>query len=254
MGQKSILGCLIVLVGSSLFAQSLDLPPRQPSAPKGTAFALSIAALPLEEREEKIVAEVKAGNVPRFLRKLVPVSVSAGTFRASYFVAPDYLAIGSDDDFFLAPLSPLTALAIKRTQFVPSLKAAPGAKFEVIQLDAGVRVLVDRPEADSVKAVLLVFAEVRLHREPALLDDARRRANRIELGSLAVRDEVLCRVWTVDLAAHGFAAFRCVWTSRPVASARPDHRPLSLRCCSSASGLGRLGASSGSIIRLPRYS
>jgi len=112
MSQNSILAGLILLLGSTLSAQSLDLPPRQPSAPKGTAFALSIAALPLEEREEKILAEVKAGNVPPFLRKLVPVAVSAGTVKASYFVAPDYLAIGSDDDFFLTPLRPLTAQAI----------------------------------------------------------------------------------------------------------------------------------------------
>jgi hypothetical protein len=100
------------LLGSTLSAQSLDLPRRQPSAPKGRAFALSIMALPLEEREEKILAEVKAGNVPPFLRKLVPVEVSAGTVKASYFVAPDYLAIGSDDDFFLTPLMPLAAQAI----------------------------------------------------------------------------------------------------------------------------------------------
>ncbi len=114
MSQNLILAGMILLLpfGSPLSAQSLDLPPRQPSAPKGTAFALSIAALPLEEREQKILAEVKAGNVPPFLRKLVPVAVSAATVKASYFVAPDYLAIGSDDDFFLTPLSPLTAQAI----------------------------------------------------------------------------------------------------------------------------------------------
>jgi hypothetical protein len=112
MIQKSILVGLTLLLGSSLWAQSLDLPARKPLAPKGTAFALSIAALPLEEREEKILAEVKAGNVPPCLRKLVPVAVSAGTVKATYFVAPDYLAIGSDDDYFLTPLTPFTAQAI----------------------------------------------------------------------------------------------------------------------------------------------
>jgi hypothetical protein len=112
MSQKSILAALSLLLGSPLYAQSLDLPPRQPSAPKGMAFARSIATLPLAEREEKVLAEIKAGNVPPFLRKLVPVSVSAGTIKASYFVAPDYLAIGSDDDYFLTPLTPLTAQAI----------------------------------------------------------------------------------------------------------------------------------------------
>ncbi len=112
VSQRSLLAGLILMLGPSLTAQSLDLPPRQPSAPKGTAFALSIAALPLAEREEKVVAEVKAGNVPPFLRTLVPVSVSAGAVKVSYFVAPDYLAIGSDDDFFLTPLTPRTAQAI----------------------------------------------------------------------------------------------------------------------------------------------
>jgi hypothetical protein len=112
MGQKLILAGLFLLHGPSLNAQSLDLPPRQASAPVGTAFALSIAALPLEEREQKILAEVKAGNVPPFLRTLVPVSVSAGTVKATYFVAPDYLAIGSDQDFFLTPVTPFTAQSI----------------------------------------------------------------------------------------------------------------------------------------------
>ena len=112
MNQKPLLAGFILLLGSSLSAQSLDLPPRQPSAPQGTAFALSIAALPLAAREEKALAEVMAGNVPSFLRKLVPVSVAAGSVEATYFVTPDYLAIGSDDDFFLTPLTPLTAQAI----------------------------------------------------------------------------------------------------------------------------------------------
>jgi len=112
MGRKVVLAELILFLYSSLSAQSLDLPPRQQSASKGTSFALSIAGLSLDEREEKLLAQVKAGNIPPFLRKLVPVSVSAGTVKALYFVAPDYLAIGSDDDYFLTPLTPLTAQAI----------------------------------------------------------------------------------------------------------------------------------------------
>ena len=112
MSQNSLVAGLLLFLGPSLRAQSLDLPPRQPTAPRGTAFAHSIAALPLSEREEKILAEVKAGNVPSFLRTLVPVSVSTSSVKATYFVAPDYLAIGSDDDFFVTPLTPLTAQAI----------------------------------------------------------------------------------------------------------------------------------------------
>jgi hypothetical protein len=107
-----LLAGLLLSVGSTPDTRTLDLPPRPASAPSGTEFARSIAALPLKEREEKIRAEVLAGNVPAFLRTLVPVTVTAGTTRATYHVAPDYLAIGSDDDYFLAPMSPGTAQAI----------------------------------------------------------------------------------------------------------------------------------------------
>ncbi len=108
MRQPAIAG-QILLFCSSLPAQSLALPPRAATAPTGTAFARSIADLSRKERESRILAEVKAGNVPPFLRALVPVTVKIGATKATYFVTPDYLAIGSDEDYFLAPLSPGTA-------------------------------------------------------------------------------------------------------------------------------------------------
>jgi hypothetical protein len=112
MNPNSIVVGLILFLRFSLSAQTLELPPRQTSALTGTAFAHSIASLALEEREARIIAEVMAGNVPPFLRMLVPVEVSVGSVNASFFVAPDYLAIGSNDDYFLAPLTPLAAQAI----------------------------------------------------------------------------------------------------------------------------------------------
>jgi len=102
----------ILLLCASLSAQWLDLPPRAATALTGTAFARSIADLPRQEREARILAEVKAGNVPHFLRALVPVTVGIGATKATYFVTPDYLAIGSDDDYFLTPLTPGTAQQI----------------------------------------------------------------------------------------------------------------------------------------------
>jgi hypothetical protein len=102
----------LILLAAPLRAETLDLPPRSPAAPKGSEVARSIAALALREREERIVAEVLAGNVPSFLRKLVPVTVAAAGQEATYHVAPDYLAVGSDDDYVLMPLGPYTAQAI----------------------------------------------------------------------------------------------------------------------------------------------
>ena len=67
----------------------------------------------LTERENWIYAQVVSGNVPNFQRTLVPVTVSAtinGTSHtATYYAAPDYLAIGTDADYFLEPTTPLLA-------------------------------------------------------------------------------------------------------------------------------------------------
>ena len=63
-----------------------------------------------------MLAQVLRGNVPDFLRALKPVSVAVsinGTnHTATYHVAPDYLAIGSDEDYFLSPMTPLLAQRI----------------------------------------------------------------------------------------------------------------------------------------------
>jgi len=97
-------------------APTLRLPARRPDALSGSAFAKSIESLPLERREDRIWQEVIHGNVPSFLRKLVPVPVTAifagRTLTGCVFVTPDYLAVGSDSDYFFVPLTPFTAQRI----------------------------------------------------------------------------------------------------------------------------------------------
>jgi len=91
----------------------LRIPRRRPDAVGGSEFARTIQDLPLQVREERIWREVTAGNVPDFLRKLIPVPVSAvvdgRTVSGRFFVAPDYLAVGSDNDYLFVPLTPYTA-------------------------------------------------------------------------------------------------------------------------------------------------
>ncbi len=100
----------------SVRAQELRLPPRPAEAPAGRTFAASVAAQERSAREERIVAEVLRGNVPGWLRRLVPVSLTNtvdGQARVvTVFVAPDYLAVGGDTDYFLAPLTPGAARRI----------------------------------------------------------------------------------------------------------------------------------------------
>lgn len=95
----------------------LDLPPRPSDAPTGSQFVEQVADLSLDEREAAVLRETTQGNVPDFLRQLKPIALAAGddagaSHLAVCFVAPDYLAVGTDDDFFRFPLTPRTAMAI----------------------------------------------------------------------------------------------------------------------------------------------
>ncbi len=107
---------LFLAFAGTLSAKKLNLPLRSADALSGSAFAKRVSALPLKEREEAVWKEAMAGNVPEFLRELVPVTVSETTEgRANtivYYVTPDYLAIGANDDYFPMPLTPFTAQKI----------------------------------------------------------------------------------------------------------------------------------------------
>ncbi|HWT83030.1 MAG TPA: hypothetical protein VN648_29970 [Candidatus Methylomirabilis sp.] len=95
--------------------------PRTPSALSGSAFAESLAGMDDATREAAVLTQLMEGNLPDFLRTLKPVrligrSASGKTTTATIFVMPDYLAIGSDDDFLRMPMRLSTATEIA-TQF-----------------------------------------------------------------------------------------------------------------------------------------
>ena len=97
--------------------QQFHIPPRPGDAPAGSEVMEHIADLSFEEREERIFQEISRGNVPGFLRR--PVNLT-GVFPDArgrertvvYQVLPDYLAVGSDEDFCRVPLGPRTAQRI----------------------------------------------------------------------------------------------------------------------------------------------
>ena len=95
---------------------TLALPPRAATALAGDALAAAVTDLPRPDREARIVAEVLGGNVPSWWRELAPVTmtraVSDHEARVTFWATPDYLALGSDDDWFLMPLSPGAAQRI----------------------------------------------------------------------------------------------------------------------------------------------
>ncbi|MEO8257314.1 MAG: hypothetical protein ABI868_08220 [Acidobacteriota bacterium] len=92
------------------------IPQRSPRARTGSRVADALAGLDARGRERTILGEILDGNMPSFLRQLAPVELSyraAGrTVSATIFVTPDYLAIGSDDDFLRIPMNLATATTI----------------------------------------------------------------------------------------------------------------------------------------------
>lgn len=95
----------------------LAIPRRPADAPTGSEFLRHIADLSREEREAAALRELGRGNVPEFLRRLIPIRVGAtdqtgAKHVATYFVMSDYLAVGTDDDFFRLPITPATAMML----------------------------------------------------------------------------------------------------------------------------------------------
>ncbi|MEQ8273940.1 MAG: peptidoglycan-binding protein [Deltaproteobacteria bacterium] len=90
----------------------LALPPRAAGAETGSAFLERTRHMSRADREAAMLEQIEAGNVPSFARELRPVELTANGHTATAYVMPDYLAIGSDDDYVRVPLNPVTAQQI----------------------------------------------------------------------------------------------------------------------------------------------
>jgi hypothetical protein len=92
------------------------IPSRTDGAVTGSEFARRTADMSRDDREEAALEELRSGNIPGFLKSLKPVTLHLASphaeATATIWVMPDYLAIGSDDDFLRIPLSYDAATAI----------------------------------------------------------------------------------------------------------------------------------------------
>ena len=96
------------------------LPPRPASALTGSAFVQDILRLGGPDRDAAVAAQLLTGNVPDFLRRLIPVTLSltqsdGEKVDVTICVTPDYLAVGRDSDFVRVPMG-LPAAARIATQ------------------------------------------------------------------------------------------------------------------------------------------
>jgi len=90
------------------------IPERPAEAPAGSDFVRKTAGLSEAAREIVIAEELVEGNLPGFLRRLRPVTLAApqDDLRVTICVMPDYLALGSDEDFLRLPMALPTAVEI----------------------------------------------------------------------------------------------------------------------------------------------
>ncbi len=93
------------------------IPQRPLQARSGSQFAECVSGMDPRQREQVILNELLEGNLPSFLRKLIPVKLgceqaTGNTLAATIFVMPEYLAIGSNSDFLRIPMNLHTAVAI----------------------------------------------------------------------------------------------------------------------------------------------
>ena len=95
------------------------IPPRSSDAIGGAEFAGKTRDMSGAERQQAALSELRRGNVPDFLRNFRPVNLShrlpdGRIISGVIWVMPDYLSIGSDQDFLRIPLTYPSATAIAK--------------------------------------------------------------------------------------------------------------------------------------------
>lgn len=107
-----------IQAGQATDAQRVaSIPPRPMTAMTGTQFIQYTTQMKPWEREAAIRNEILKGNVPDFLRSLKPVQLEYRTragrvVHGTVFVMPDYVAIGSNDDWVRIPMNLYSATRV----------------------------------------------------------------------------------------------------------------------------------------------
>lgn len=126
---KRVVYVFIVLMASCHSYKKIQFP-ASTTAMKGSEFYRQAAGMQWAARDSFAVKEILAGNIPSFLKKFVPIHVSfmdtlsRKQIKATYYVSPDYLSIGADDDWARIAITPQAAQKIADSLhcFLPTRK------------------------------------------------------------------------------------------------------------------------------------
>lgn len=91
--------------------------PRKTPSVQGQDFIGKIRDLDPPQREKEIFEQVVNGNVPSFLKQFEKVHLSAKLnngkiAKGIIYVTPDYVSVGTDQDYVRVPMTPATAKKI----------------------------------------------------------------------------------------------------------------------------------------------
>lgn len=106
--------------------------PFRSSSLNGTEFYKTAFPFKWQQRDSFVLKEIFAGNIPAFLKKFAPVHVqikdsfTGKTIKATYYVAPDYLSVGTNKDWARINITPYAAQKIADSFhcFLPTKKMA----------------------------------------------------------------------------------------------------------------------------------
>ena len=115
-----VFGSLIILLFlfSCKSLYHLQTPAPKDTRLAGTAFYKIAAAFNWKQRDSLAVQEILSGNLPSFIKQFVAVNVvmvdstSGRKIEATYFVSPDYLSLGTDEDWARINITPMAAQQI----------------------------------------------------------------------------------------------------------------------------------------------
>ena len=119
---------ILLLTSCQTFKKIISI--QRTSSLTGNEFYHQAFAMKWKERDSFAVKEILNGNIPSFLKKFEGIKVSiidsptGKTINAVYFVSPDYLSIGTDNDWARINITPLAAqkIADSFNCFLPTKK------------------------------------------------------------------------------------------------------------------------------------
>lgn len=125
-----LIAILLIICFGCTATKKIKTPTPAGNRMTGNEFYHQAFVMKWKERDSFAIKEVLRGNIPSFLKDFVKIKVSivdsssGKTINAEYFVSPDYLSIGTDEDWARINITPLAAqkIADSFNCFLPTRK------------------------------------------------------------------------------------------------------------------------------------